>query len=105
MEITNLFDLHNAAAAIDAIETKNGLFSSRDFIEKFIHLFESEYIDGLIQSRKEYETNVFRKYHCNIGSFLDKYSKEFNIKKMDGIKEESEAPSGELSETQVWIRL
>ena len=105
MEIGNLFDLHNAAAAIAAIETGNGLFSSRDFIEKFIYLFELEYIDGLIESRNEYKTNVFRNYHSNIGRFLEKYSKELNIQKIDGNKEESNAPSGRLSETQIWRRL
>lgn len=80
-------------------ELNNG-FDSHDFIEKYIILFERDYVSMLVE--KIESNHIFRTVNASIGRFLADNQKELRIEKNG--RESSKNVKGNDTENQGWIK-
>ena len=75
-------------------------FDSNDFIEKYMSLFERDYVNALVE---KIECNhIFRTVNASIGRFLTDNQKELRIAKNE--RKTSNNVKGNDSENQGWIK-
>ena len=75
-------------------------FDSHDFIEKYMILFERNYVSMLVE--KIESDQIFRTVNASIGKFLADNQKELRIEKNG--RESSKNVKGNDTENQSWIK-
>ena len=92
-----MITLQQAQRVID--ELNNG-FDSHGFIEKYMILFERDYVSMLVE--KIECDQIFRTVNASIGRFLADNQKELRIEKNG--RESSKNVKGNDTENQGWIK-
>lgn len=78
-------------------------FFSHDFIEKYIDLYEREYLAELIRyALLTPQRGAFRKLHSQIGLFLTRNMKKLRIEKEE--RGNTKNIKGNSTENQKWIK-
>lgn len=75
-------------------------FDSHGFIEKYMSLFERDYVNNLVE--KIESDHIFRTVNASIGRFLADNQKDLRIAKND--RETSKNVKGNDSENQGWVK-
>lgn len=92
-----MITLQQAQRVIDEL---NIGFDSHDFIEKYMILFERNYVSMLVE--KIESDQIFRTVNASIGKFLADNQKELRIEKNG--RESSKNVKGNDTENQSWIK-
>ena len=88
--------------AKDVIEKmKKSEFTSHDFIQWYIKLYEKDYVEGLYEYRNS-TNGIFRAFHSQIGLFLSNEMSDV-IRKRDIVL--SENIKDYISENHLWTKL
>lgn len=91
--------LEEAKKVISKLDVQE--FDSHQFIQKYAHYFEAEYIDWLYENKTR---GGFREVHRQIGVFLNNYTTELGLEKLpETIK--STNPRGYESEVHQWRKI
>lgn len=93
-----MITLQQAQRVIDEL---NIGFDSHDFIEKYMVLFERDYVSMLVE--KIENDQIFRTVNASIGRFLADNQKDLRIEKNG--RESSKNVKGNDTENQGWIKM
>lgn len=86
------------------INTLPATFSSHEFIQRFAHRFESNYITFLWEYRRpEGEYGTFKVVHSQIGRFLSNNEAELHIQKTNRVYTQN--VFGDDSDNQGWMKV
>ena len=73
-------------------------FDSHDFIEKYLTVFERDYVNMLINNIDS--TTIFRTVNATIGRFLSNNQETLNIRKIT--RTDSQNVRGNVTDNQYW---
>ena len=78
-------------------------FDSHEFIQKFLTMYEKEYIELLHSYISAKDGRIFRAAHAKIGDYLLQNSKQLNIE--DTVRVKSMNIKGNNTENQKWAKV
>ena len=91
------------AAVVDEMGNE---FSTREFIWKFMDMFETDYLEMLdiVRNNPASQENqgIFHNLHAQIGKYLLGHDQLLGINKIDEIKEPDINPFGRKTPTKLW---
>lgn len=99
--MTQIFTNEMLSKAKEVINNLNESFDSHEFIQKFIAMYEKEYVE-LLYGYKD-KTNIFQSFHSQIGFSLGNLCENLGIEK-DG-RGLSSNIKGNESDNQKWRKI
>lgn len=95
-----------AKRAVAVVDEMGNEFSTREFIWKFMDMFEADYVEMLDIVRynpaSQENQGIFHNLHAQIGNYLLGHDEELEINKIGERKEPDINPFGRKTPTQLW---